>query len=91
MDTGGAPLRVFTSGLPPIEGRTVLDKRRYFREHHDHIRTGTMWEPRGNADMYGVIVTPAIEGGFNSSLAFACYELARSVPLPFGTRVRGRP
>ena len=57
MHTGGEPLRVFTSGLPPIEGRTVLEKRRYFREHFDHLRTGTMWEPRGHADMYGAVIT----------------------------------
>jgi trans-L-3-hydroxyproline dehydratase len=61
MHTGGEPLRVFTSGLPPIEGRTVLEKRRYFREHYDHIRTGTMWEPRGHADMYGAVITPSLD------------------------------
>src|SRR5262245_11950796 len=57
MHTGGEPLRVFTSGLPPIEGRTVLEKRRYFREHYDHLRKATMWEPRGHADMYGAVIT----------------------------------
>jgi len=62
MHTGGEPLRVFTSGLPPIEGRTVLEKRRYFREHYDYIRTGTMWEPRGHADMYGAVITPSLDG-----------------------------
>ncbi len=61
MHTGGEPLRVFVSGLPQIEGNTVLEKRRYFRDHYDHIRTGTMWEPRGHADMYGAIVTPSID------------------------------
>jgi proline racemase len=59
MHTGGEPLRVIMDGLPAIEGRTVLEKRRYFREHLDHIRTGLMWEPRGHADMYGAVVTPA--------------------------------
>jgi proline racemase len=61
MHTGGEPLRVYTSGLPPIKGETVLEKRRYFREHYDHIRTGTIWEPRGHADMYGAIITPSID------------------------------
>jgi proline racemase len=61
MHTGGEPLRVFTSGLPPIEGRTVLEKLRYFREHYDHLRTGTMWEPRGHADMYGAVITPSLD------------------------------
>jgi trans-L-3-hydroxyproline dehydratase len=61
MHTGGEPLRVFTSGLPPIEGRTVLEKRRFFREHYDYIRTATMWEPRGHADMYGAVITPSLD------------------------------
>jgi trans-L-3-hydroxyproline dehydratase len=61
MHTGGEPLRVLVSGLPQIEGNTVLEKRRYFRDHYDYIRTGTMWEPRGHADMYGAIVTPSVD------------------------------
>src|SRR5215470_3054116 len=61
MHTGGEPLRVFVSGLPQIEGNTVLEKRRYFREHYDYIRTGTMWEPRGHADMYGAVITPSLD------------------------------
>jgi len=61
MHTGGEPLRVFLEGLPPIQGHNVLEKRRYFRDHYDHIRTGTMWEPRGHADMYGAIVTPSVD------------------------------
>ena len=61
MHTGGEPLRVFVSGLPPIEGTTVLEKRRYFRDHYDHIRKSTMWEPRGHADMYGAVVTPSLD------------------------------
>jgi len=57
MHTGGEPLRVFLDGLPEIKGKTILEKRRYFRDHFDYIRTGTMWEPRGHADMYGAVVT----------------------------------
>jgi len=60
MHTGGEPLRVLTNGLPQIKGKTILEKRRYFREHFDHIRTGTMWEPRGHADMYGAILTEPV-------------------------------
>ena len=65
MHTGGEPLRVYTAGLPPIEGRTVLEKRRYFREHYDHLRTGTMWEPRGHADMYGAVITSSVDADFD--------------------------
>src|SRR5512138_3733642 len=65
MHTGGEPLRVITSGLPPIEGQTVLEKRRYFREHYDHLRRGLIWEPRGHADMYGAVVTSSADADFD--------------------------
>ena len=58
MHTGGEPLRIITAGLPEIPGKTVLERRRFFRDNLDHIRTGLMWEPRGHADMYGVVLTP---------------------------------
>src|ERR1044072_8517303 len=65
MHTGGEPLRVIIDGLPPIEGRTVLEKRRYFRDHYDHLRTGLMWEPRGHADMYGAVITSSADADFD--------------------------
>lgn len=65
MHTGGEPLRVIIDGLPPIEGRSVLEKRRYFREHYDYIRTGLMWEPRGHADMYGAVINPSTDADFD--------------------------
>jgi proline racemase len=58
--TGGEPFRVITGGLPPVPGDTILAKRRYVREHLDHLRTALMWEPRGHADMYGCIVTEPV-------------------------------
>lgn len=57
MHTGGEPLRVFIDGIPEIKGETILEKRSYFKDHLDYIRTGTMFEPRGHADMYGAILT----------------------------------
>lgn len=65
MHTGGEPLRVIIDGLPPIEGQTVLEKRRYFRDHYDYLRMGLMWEPRGHADMYGAVITPSADADFD--------------------------
>ena len=56
--TEGEPFRVITGGLPEIPGNSVLERRRYVREHLDDLRTALMWEPRGHADMYGCIVIP---------------------------------
>jgi trans-L-3-hydroxyproline dehydratase len=56
--TEGEPFRVITGGFPDLPGSTILDRRRYARDHLDHLRTALVWEPRGHADMYGCIVTP---------------------------------
>ena len=57
--TEGEPLRVVRSGFPEVKGSTILEKRRYARDHLDHFRTALMLEPRGHADMYGcVLVDP---------------------------------
>ncbi|MGD8627224.1 MAG: proline racemase family protein [Anaerolineae bacterium] len=58
--TAGEPFRVITGGYPELPGDTILARRRYAREHLDHLRTALMWEPRGHADMYGCIVTPPV-------------------------------
>ncbi|MCP5041266.1 MAG: proline racemase family protein [bacterium] len=62
--TAGEPLRVVTSGWPLIPGASMLEKRRFAREHHDHLRRRLMWEPRGHADMYGcLLVEPVTRDG----------------------------
>lgn len=58
--TGGEPLRIITSGLPPIYGKTILEKRKYMKEHHDDIRKMMMLEPRGHSGMYGYILVPPV-------------------------------
>ena len=61
MHTGGEPVRIVVSGYPDIPGATILAKRRYARDHLDHLRRLLMFEPRGHFDMYGVIpVTPSL-------------------------------
>jgi len=58
MHTGGEPVRVIIGGFPHVEGRSILEKRRYVKEHFDSLRTALMFEPRGHADMYGVLPLP---------------------------------
>ena len=58
MHTGGEPLRVIVDGFPELQGNSVLEYRRYCKEHYDHLRTALMFEPRGHADMYGCILLP---------------------------------
>ena len=43
--TGGEPTRVVMSGLPQIHGSTMIEKKKYFHEHLDFLRTALMNEP----------------------------------------------
>jgi proline racemase/trans-L-3-hydroxyproline dehydratase len=56
--TGGEPVRVIRSGLPPILGRTLAERKRYLKDQLDHFRTMLMQEPRGHKDMFGAVITP---------------------------------
>lgn len=56
--TGGEPFRLVIDGLPPIEGTTILERRRYAQDNLDWLRKALMWEPRGHADMYGGWIVP---------------------------------
>jgi proline racemase len=47
--TGGEPFRIVTGGVPPLEGTTVLERRRFARERVDHVRRLLVFEPRGHA------------------------------------------
>lgn len=56
MHTGGEPLRIITGGYPAIPKGTILQKRKYVRDHLDHLRRILMFEPRGHFDMYGALL-----------------------------------
>ena len=58
--TGGEPLRIVTGGVPRLPGETILEKRRWVREHLDHVRRALILEPRGHADMYGALLTEPV-------------------------------
>ena len=70
MHTGGEPVRIITSGYPNIQGTSILEKRRYVREHLDHLRRLLLFEPRGHADMYGVIPVEPDEPGADLAVLF---------------------
>ena len=56
MHTAGEPVRIVTGGYPPLEGATLLAKRRFAEQRLDHLRRLLMAEPRGHADMYGALL-----------------------------------
>ncbi|NUL45858.1 proline racemase family protein [Cellulosimicrobium funkei] len=56
--TEGMPTRVITGGIGTIPGSTMAERRLYFMEHLDGVRTLLMTEPRGHASMSGAILQP---------------------------------
>jgi proline racemase len=68
--TGGEPFRILTGGVPPLEGTTILDKRRFALEQLDEVRRLVVFEPRGHADMYGCHVVPANDDGADLGVVF---------------------
>jgi proline racemase len=68
--TAGEPFRIVSGGVPALHGRTILEKRRFAREHLDHIRQLLVFEPRGHADMYGGFVTEPEDEGAQLGVVF---------------------
>ena len=58
--TAGIGMRLLTSGLGRLPGDTIADKRRWFQEHHDNVRTGLCLEPRGHRGLLIAVLTPPV-------------------------------
>ena len=56
--TEGMPTRVITGGVGALPGTTMSERRQWFLENSDDIRTLLMYEPRGHASMSGAILQP---------------------------------
>jgi proline racemase len=56
--------------VPPLEGRTILEKRRFASAHLDEVRRLLVHEPRGHADMYGCFVTEPEDDGADLGVVF---------------------
>jgi proline racemase len=68
--TAGEPFRIVTGGVPSLEGKTILDKRRFAAERLDRVRRLLVYEPRGHADMYGCHVTEPEDDGADLGVVF---------------------
>jgi proline racemase len=68
--TAGEPFRIVTGGVPALEGKSILAKRRFAAEHLDDVRRLLVHEPRGHADMYGCFVTEPEDDGADLGVVF---------------------
>ena len=68
--TCGNPVRLVTSGHPVLRGSTMSEKRQDFLAHHDWIRQGLMFEPRGHAMMSGAFLYPACSDNADAAVLF---------------------
>ena len=68
--TAGEPFRIVTGGVPPLEGRTILEKRRFAAKQLDAFRRLLVQEPRGHADMYGCFVVDPEDDGADLGVVF---------------------
>lgn len=56
--TCGNPVRLVSGGGPLLQGANMGERRLDFLQHHDWIRKGLMFEPRGHDMMSGSILYP---------------------------------
>jgi proline racemase len=68
--TAGIGMRLLTSGLGRLPGNTVGDKRRWFQEHLDHLRTGLCLEPRGHRGLLIAVLTEPVTPDAHFGLFF---------------------
>ena len=60
--TEGEPTRIITGGVGHLAGGSIAEKRDFFRNHLDHLRTALLHEPRGHQDMFGCVLTEPAGG-----------------------------
>lgn len=77
--TCGNPVRLITSGHPPLQGRTMSEKRQDFLANHDWIRQALMFEPRGHDMMSGAFVYPPCDPANDGAILFV--ETSGCLPM----------
>ncbi len=68
--TEGEPMRIVTSGVAPLPGRTMLERSAYFAAHHDGLRRLILHEPRGHAAMCAALLTPPADTDADTGVVF---------------------
>ena len=68
--TCGNPVRLVCGGAPVLQGSNMIERRAYFEEHLDWVRTSLMFEPRGHDVMSGTILYPSTRADCDVAILF---------------------
>ncbi|WP_089161967.1 4-hydroxyproline epimerase [Caballeronia sordidicola] len=77
--TCGNPVRVVAGGAPVLQGANMIERRAYFEQEFDWIRTALMFEPRGHEVMSGSILYPSTRSDCDISILFI--EVSGCLPM----------
>jgi len=58
--TMGEPTRIIVQGFPKLQGKTMMERKKFLEKNYDHYRTALMLEPRGHKDMFGAVIMEPI-------------------------------
>ncbi|MET7398369.1 proline racemase family protein [Dactylosporangium sp. NPDC005572] len=76
--TEGMPTRVVVGGVGALPGESMSERRRYFLEHMNDLRTFLMCEPRGHEAMSGALLQPSTRPDADVGVLYM--EVEGSVP-----------
>src|SRR3990172_7050068 len=68
--TAGIGMRLPARGLGRLPGSTIGEKRRWFQERLDHLRTGLCLEPRGHRGLLIAVMTEPVTPDADFGLFF---------------------
>ena len=77
--TCGNPVRVVARGGPELVGANMIEKRQYFLDNFDWVRTGLMFEPRGHDVMSGSVLYPPTRPDCDVAILFI--EVSGCLPM----------
>jgi 4-hydroxyproline epimerase len=77
--TCGNPVRLVAGGAPALVGSTMIERRAYFEQNLDWVRTALMFEPRGHDVMSGSICYPPTRADCDVAILFI--EVSGCLPM----------
>ena len=77
--TCGNPVRLVAGGAPALVGSNMLERRAYFEQNLDWVRTALMFEPRGHDVMSGSICYPPTRADCDVAILFI--EVSGCLPM----------